>query len=490
MADITSRSEDIIFGAIFGVNADSRARKQEMLSEFTVTGIFRNEYHVFDTIARNHTKVTITAGFLSLWLRTNRAAIENSQWVEIEKYKVTPDVEPFAEFCNSVVTLHGELSKMNVSDEEYATALEMYKMEYLSTAGIEILETGAEILSGSVKVGRKQLSGYKDAMGYVKGSLVQLDNITSKNDRRGMVIYGVNEPEEDESDGRVKLISTYGIDELDEALGGIYEGEMISVLAPAKGGKSRFSTAVLHNAIVNFGVPVVMWSIENGYKGWECLLRARHFNYFYNSQQTDVTQKRFINDDMIRKGEMSKEMREMELASWTDLKNNSHYGRILNLDEDFKAESFMEILDKSVQAIGAKLVCIDYLQLLTSSSSGYGDKKNERIGNAYIELLQYLKKRKIGGIFPGQFKQSVVGDLAKSDEADLINKEMRDAAGETYEIIKTPDVNLGLYGTIEDIRNGHIKIISIPSRNHAPFQPIDCYCDMGSCTFASIRKES
>jgi hypothetical protein len=191
---------------------------------------------------------------------------------------------------------------------------------------------------------------------------------------------------------------------------------------------------------------------------------------------------------MIRKGDLSKELKELEAASWTDLKCNSSYGRFASIDEDFDVDTYMEILDNAVTATGANLICIDYLQLISSTNSRVN--KNEVIADVYKRLLQYIKRKKIGGIFPAQLKQTVVGDLKTVNPQELINQDLRDAAGGSYEVIKTPDLSISLFGSPTDIRNGEMKILYVAARNVAGFEPINVYVDAGSCTFASGRNNT
>lgn len=477
--------EAVIFSSVFSTDEGVYRRKQDLLLAFNTPNVFKNEYHIFYIITKEFAKVIPNVQFIRLYLQTNRALFQKNPSIELSNYRIG-ETEPYVEFVNSCIAIFEECTKRTVPDEDYHRSLEMHKMEYVNMQSVSILEEATTVLAEGVTIGNKTLSGYTDMRNTLKTKFVKLDNMVAKTDRKGTITYGATDDEEEESGGLVR-VSTFGIEDLDAALGGIYEGDMVSLLAPAKGGKSRISTFVLHNAVVNHGTNVVMWSVENGYKGWEALIRARHFNWFYNSNQTDVTQKRIIDADMIRKGEFpSPELKELELASWTDLKSNSNYGRITNIDDDFDYDTFIEVVDNAVNEFGAKLICVDYLQLITGG--GKNVSKNERIGESYKKMLQYLKKKKVGGIFPAQLKQTVVGDINKQNPEDLINMELRDSAGESYEVIKTPDVNLSLYGTIEDIRNGNMKLLSIPSRNSQPFEPIDLHVDLGTCTFTNVRK--
>ena len=92
-----------------------------------------------------------------------------------------------------------------------------------------------------------------------------------------------------------------------------------------------------------------------------------------------------------------------------------------------------------------------------------------------------------------EFLSTLHAELTKNnvtDAADIVNTELRDAAGESYEVIKTPDVNLALYANVEELKQGRMRILSIPSRNHKQFDPIELNCELGSCTFvdASVNK--
>lgn len=476
--------QDMIFSSLFKTDENVATRKQFLISMLSGANIFNDEYFVFFTLIKDFPRINANKDFLEVFLRTNKGMFSKHKSIDMNKYKLS-DADPYTEFATSVVSIFNECCTRQVAEEDFYRNVEMFRMEYVNAESVKILEDSAMIVAEGVTERGRTYTGYSDMRAYSKNKFMRLDNLMNKSDRKGIIVYGVNDDEEEES-GKVKLISNYGIEALDKAIHGIYEGDMISLLAPAKGGKSRMATFMLHNALVN-GVNIAMWSIENGYKGWEALLRARHFYYFYEKKNPDGEVKRFINADMIRKGELPADLEEMELASWTDLKCNTAYGRITNIDEDFDADTFLEVLDNAVTMGGAKLVCIDYLQLITSGKGNNAASKNDRISEAYKKSLQYLKSKKIAGIFPAQLKQTVVGNLNKVNGDDLINTEMRDSAGESYEVIKTPDVNLSLYATMEDLRNGSMKLLSIPSRNSQPFEPIELACDLGTCTFTSVE---
>jgi hypothetical protein len=485
MADMEN-TKNVIFAGMYKVSEEGyELRRQEFIKVFSDPKVFENEYYVFAILVKEFPKLMISKNFLNSFLIANRASLEKSTNIDLLRFKVSDDEEPYVEFLNSCKGMHDELQKVKFTNEEFMESLEIYKMNYITEQSISVLEESVQILTEGIKRRGKNVVGYDDMRTNLKNGFKPLDDLTNKRERKGIITYGINDMDDADTErAAVKLISPYGIKSLDDHVGGIWEGEMISLLAPAKGGKSRMSTYILHNAVIN-GTNILMWSIENGYKGWEALIRARHFDYFNNQNAGgDVTKRLWVDDDMIRKGNLEGRVKDMELASWTDLKSNHAYGKITSLDEDFNIDTFIEVIDNAVKMNDIKLICVDYLQLVQGSGNA---SKQERVAEAYQKMLQYLKGNKIAGIFPGQLKQSATGSLSKMDAADFVNTELRDAAGESYEVIKTPDVNLALYANVEELKQGRMRILSIPSRNHKQFDPIELNCQLGSCTFSDVN---
>lgn len=484
MGDMLS-TKNIIFSGIYKTSEEGiDVRRQEFLKTFNDPKVFEDEFYVFALLVKEYPKLSLSKNFIENFLISNRPVLEKSSNIVLERFKVDSDDDLYVQFVQSCKVLHDELQKVNYNNSEYMEGLEIYKMNYINEESITILEESVQILAEGIGKGPKAKVGYEDMRTHLKTGFKTLDELTDKKERKGVITYGINDMDDaDREKEAVKLISPYGIASLDNHVGGIWEGEMISLLAPAKGGKSRMATFMLHNAVVN-GTNILMWSIENGYKGWEALVRARHFDYFYNENATDGSQRRWVDDDMIRKGSLTPEVKDMELASWTDLKSNHTYGKISSLDEDFNIDTFLEVIDNAVKMNDIKLICVDYLQLVQGSGRA---SKQERVAEAYQKMLQYLKANKVAGIFPGQLKQTATGNLSKMEAADIVNTELRDAAGESYEVIKTPDVNLALYANVEELKQGRIRILSIPSRNHKQFDPIELNCSLGSCTFVDAN---
>ena len=419
-----------IFSGIYSKRNESgvlNKRRQDMLMTFS-TNVFKDEFYVFYNILKNSPKVTyLSERFLMLYMNTHKGTFVSNRNIDLNRFSGVAD--SYGEFATSCIEMYKEFeSSEEVSDDDFELALEQYRLEYVNE--------------------------------------------------------GVDEP--DDSDEKLGTICKFGIEPLDEATGGgITEGDMISILGVAKGGKSRFMTYIIHQCLIH-GINCVVWSIENGIKGWQALLRARHFDYTYNSG-TDNENHAFINDNEIRKGTISGNKASKELAAWTELRTNKSFGRLTVIDEPFDIDTYIETLDAAVKKGSAQVVAVDYLQLIGDATG----KRNqqERIAEAYQKTLRYLKANKIAGLFPAQIKQTSVSGLTSLSADELASVETRDIAGASYEVVKTPDINIALVGSVEDIKMGHLKLVSMPSRNSAPFSPVDLSVDFGASNFVVMKKQ-
>ena len=472
--------EDIIFSALFKTDEEVNARRSALFTAIPDASVFTNEYYIFYTMLKNAPKIKITERYLTLFLKSNKALLMKSNNVNLAQFTFG-DNDAFMTFGESCVKKFLSCVSLKVDLSDYETALAEVKMNYIQMQTLTILEESAIIMRDGKKQGHKTLVGYDDMRSNLNLKFTQLDTLFKTDGSRGFIIYDGAEEVEEEA---LKEIGKYGIKGLDDAGLSIMEGDMISLVAPSKGGKSKFCVGIQHSMVVQ-GVNIVSWSIENGYKGWEAMMRARHFTYTYNKTAADATQKIWINSEDIRQKKLQGKTKELEAASWLDLKTNSNYGKMLCIDEPFQLDTFLDILEKAVDTIHAKFVCIDYLQLIEGER---GMSKSEAISKAYIRTLQFLKRKKIAGIFPAQLKQDVVNELSKVKPEDLGKTELRTGAGESYEVFKTPDVNFCLYGTMADMEAHTMKLLLLPSRNIKPLPPLDLAVDFSTCSFISIDK--
>lgn len=481
---------DSLLSNIIRDDEESKIKRQLLFGQFTPK-VFRDEYHIIYKVFYNFREKMITPDveFLEMYLiRNEHVVLDSKQFIDLGAYSDLDENEVVAYTMATLKTFTRLLTLEPTSVDDFSLLLEKYRLEFQCLKMGEALGQSKNILYDGIDVGRKHYQGYDDSVAYVKSQVAEIESLIDTTVGKGFIDaseYGMR----DDEDVTPEKIGDFGnIKQLNEHLGGIYTPNFYSVLAPTKGGKSKFTTDLIHNIVVENGNNAVVWAHEGGPHAWLCQLRAKHYDWFYNRDVTDRTQfKTGVSQDTILKNDWaSPEQRNLEMASRTDLFENPAYGRIKMIDRPFKVETFIDEIETAVQLNNAKVVLIDYLQLIGWSSNNLS--KSQAIGQAYQKLLAYAKKRNVAVISPAQFTQDFMNELARSKDGD--SHEVRTAGGESSEIIRTPDVNIALYASIDDLMNNHMKILSVPSRMAAPFPSFDIYCDLGVCMFASLPDAS
>ncbi len=479
---------DNLVKSILGSDEVSKTNRGILYSQVSPK-IFRNENHIIYKAFYNFkdTGITPDSEFLEMYLLRNEKVISDaSQYINLNEFSDL-DENPVIGYISAVIKQFVRLSNEEPLDNEsFKLTLEKYKIAYKSLELARLYSQGRTILYEGSKIGRKQKQGYDDSVSFVKCGIADIEGLLDKSAGQGFIdasVLGM----QDEDEREPELIGDFGnIRELTKYWGGIYTGNFYNIMAPTKGGKSKLCTRLAHNVMVENGNNIVVWAHEGGANAWLAQLRAVHFDYTYNRNQTDVTKRlRGITQRVIMdKAFPSDELKQYEEASRLDLFTNPNYGRAVMVDRPFYEETIVDELITAIQRNNAKMVIIDYLQLIGSNS---GKKKNERIGDAYQKLLRLCKVMNVAVVSPAQFTQEFLKEMANSKDGSA--HEVRTAGGESSEIIRTPDYNLALYATAEDLIHHKMTLLSVPSRMSEPFPPIDIYVDLSVCEFCSTSKD-
>lgn len=480
---------DALMASIIGKDEVSRRNRQVIFGQIQPR-IFRDENYILYSVLYNFKEQGITpdADFYKMYLLRNEKVILGAKdYININAYSDLGESEVVG-YVLGVIKAYERLRTMAVLDTEtFKLNLEKFKLEFKNTEMGVVYSKARTILYDGLQAGRKYYQGYEDSLAFTKKSMADIDALVTTTSGDGFVDaseYGMRERE----NTKAEKIGDFGeITELNKLLGGIYTGVFYSIMAPTKGGKSKFTSRMIHNIAVENGQNVVVWAHEGGKDLWLAQLRAIHFDYVYNRNESDVTKMKVgIDQNVIFKDEYPSEaVRELELASKTDLFTNPSYGKIILIDRPFKAETLIDEIETAVQMNNAKAVLVDYLQLITSDA--HGAKKSEVIGKAYQACLAYCKARNVAFISPAQFTQDFIKESSK--QTSMRGVETRTAGGESSEIVRTPDINIGLYASVEDLQNHRMQIVPVPSRLCPMFSPIDIYCDLSVCMFSSLESE-
>lgn len=451
--------------------------------------VFRDENYIIYAVFNNFKDKNITPDedFMKMYLMRNTKFVKESQdFIDINAYSDL-DENPLVGYIAAVLKQFKRLLGLTpVDPETLELNIEKFKQEYCAIEANRALSQCKLMLYDGVTVGNKLYQGYGDSVAYFKNCIAKIESVLDHTTGAGFVDSSV-EGLVDDDDFNPEKIGDFGlIKELNERLGGYFTGVFYNILAPTKGGKSKFTSRGIHSIVVENGNNVSVWAVEGGHKAWWAQMRAIHYEYMYirgkepHERPVALSQK-----DILYGNYPSEAVRQLEMASRQDLFTNPAYGNIMMIDRPFYAETFIDEIETSVQLNNSKAVLIDYLQLITSKDSSRA--KSQVIGRAYQDLLSYCKKRNVMVISPSQFTQDFMNEMAKSKEGQ--SHEVRTAGGESAEIIRTPDINIALYANTEDLIRKEMTIMSVPSRLCEPFPDIKIYADLCSCVFASISDD-
>ena len=487
---LTELSDEILASVIQATDL-SKDNRQYLYGQFSPY-VFKNENYIIYSIFYffKDKGITPDESFIKLHLMRNTKLMHDANkagYINFTEFKDLDENVHIA-YITAVLKKFTRLLTLEVADKEnFRLLIEKYKSEYSAYEMNLAYSQGKMILYEGMQLGSRLYQGYTDSISYVKKKIADIEAVLNKTTGVGFIdsrTAGI----EDDDDAKPEKIGDFDlIEELNEQLGGIFSSIFYNILAPTKGGKSKFTARMIHTCVVKYGVNASVWAHEGGYKAWWAQLRAIHFEYMYIRDKSENERVAPLSQKDILYGNYPNEaIKALEEESRLDLFTNPNYGCINMIDRPFLGESFIEEIETSVSLNASRIVLIDYLQLIGSNDKG--KSKPQVIGKAYQDLLAYCKKRNVAAVSPSQFTQDFMNEMAKSKDGQ--QHEVRTAGGESSEIIRTPDINIALYANTEDLIRKEMTIMSVPSRLAEPYPDAHIYADLCSCVFSSLDSEA
>ena len=271
-----------------------------------------------------------------------------------------------------------------------------------------------------------------------------------------------------------KTLMTVGIAEIDETLGELRRSNMLGILGPPKGGKTRFSNFLVQRAL-SLGLNVCVWPLEGTSEEWLAMQVAsymrRTVNISMNSK--DILQRKYRNDPVRRK---------QVTAAKTALATATDMGRLSFIEGVAYVEDFIDVMQSHYDTENPFDVIV--IDSLVNIQSRTGRGKVERISEAYMTMKSFIAnklKRPALAIIPAQLKQEAV-DFLRKNPGETIDVT---AGGESAETIRTPDEVIGLFSDKNERAANILKIYSVASRHSGNFDDFSVRCDMQACHFFS-----
>lgn len=490
-------SIETIFSAIIvgGINnKEIKGRKREVykqcipvfLNKFT-TNIFKDEYaFLYELIHGLNVKV-FTLNQLESVLYNNESVILESPKIDLSKWSNTVDNRPATNdekieaFKLNLTELFLELSNKLVTEEEFNSACEIFIDYYSNEEMLNIAQNMSLIMSDLGYIEKEKgtkskiYKGRDDARRYYNEK-IQVLNDFSKETRSYSYIINEDWLEQElmkEASGAVQVLLDFGIKEVDDSLQGLLRGNLLGILGPTKGGKTKMCN-FLGGRALDKGLNVAVWALEGTKEEWE----ANQTALFVRKKYGVVMDSKMI----LTRNYSTNYLKQLSIAAKTHLALDSSRGRLSFIDKSAYVEDFIDILVEHYENENKYDVVI--IDSLVNILSRQNMQKVPRISEAYMKFKDFLVNKlpvPVLGIVPAQLKQKTIDNLRKDPDDDI---DITDGA-ESAETIRTPDEILGMFSSKEERRAGIMKIYGVGSRHTEVFGNFAVRCELGCSYFFS-----
>lgn len=375
------------------------------------------------------------------------------------------------------------------------SALEEFRELYLKASALDALAQTAKILSDEgarVKGVRGVAQGFEDASNFVRKSLTDMELLTDDTTaaERYISLADFAKTMDDEADSArtIKLGDFGDVDELNQHYGGLYTGNLMTVLAPPKSGKSKFTNRLTYNVLMQ-GHNVSALIIEGGADQFVAQLRAIHFAEWLKREKPEFAGKYTgVNQDVILNNKWDEnpylaQFKQWERLSFQDLIVNPKYGSLSLIQGTVTAENFLQTIEESVRINDSQMVYCDYLQMIFPQDASV--PQHQALTRVYKDAADFAHNNNVLFLSPAQMNQSSVKDSLKNPEIDL-----RTSGAGSAEVIRSSEILLALVSDTETIKSGHLKVVGLPSRFAQPLSAFMMYSDLETCYFSSDYSDS
>ena len=452
------------------------------------SNIFQDEYAIFYEIIVTFNAKSFTNNQLESIIENNRDLILDSPYVDLIKYsmvgdgRASTDDEKIDAFTADLQDKLDYYSNIYVSEEDFNSScmifIDWFKNQYMfeTTQNMTMIMSDIGFEERLPHKRAKRLQGLDDSMAYYAKRIKVLNELSEENMIRTTLIDAdwleQELMREDIPDD--KALMTVGIPEIDETLGELRRSNMVGILGPPKGGKTRFTNFLVQRAL-SLGLNVCVWPLEGTREEWQAMQAV---SYLRRTSGLSLDSKYVLQ----RKYRGDKDLRKKVTAAKTALATSAEMGRLSYIEGVAYVEDFIDILQSHYDTENPyDIIVIDSLVNIQSRT---GRGKVERISEAYMVLKSFVAnklKRPALALIPAQLKQDVVDYLRKNPDETLDVT----AGGESAETIRTPDEVIGLFSTKEERAAGMMKIYSVASRHSGNFDDFTVKSDFQACHFFS-----
>lgn len=462
--------------------------------------VFYNNYAIFYEILVTLQVNSFTVDQLESIVETNRDLILDSPYINKKNYAVTDsgniasDDDIVSAISMSLKDDLVEMSYTQVTESEFLSSCRIYKDWYKNALGEFTALNMAAIMSDTgfdCKKPNKRVRHYQglsDMSEYYNENMRIIKSLSEDSRIRSTVLdeKWLNDQLQSDTTSDKNALFTIGIKEMDATIGELRRGNMLGVLGPPKGGKTRFTNYLVQRAL-SLGLNVCVWPLEGTQEEWEamqvaCFLAQSSYAALKQTGKSGSMIRLSSKDILQRKYLNSPEIRKQVAAAKAVMATSENYGRLSFIEGTAYVEDFLDVIESHWETENQFDVLV--IDQLVNVMSRKGKGKVERISEAYMETKNFLAnrlKRPALGIMPAQLKQETVDFLRRNPEETIDVT----SGGESAETIRTPDETIGLFSSKEERDNNIMKFYSVASRHNGSFQDFQAKCYLECCYFVS-----
>lgn len=466
---------------------------------FFPSNIFQDEYAIFYEILVTANAKTFSKNQLRDIIDNNRDLVLDSPRVDISKFskildgRQATDDDIIDAFLHNLEERLEELSNIYVDENEFTSScniyIDWYKKSFLaevstnmaammtSSDGIEIRRPGKR---------REHYMGYDDTIRYYNESMKVLRELSEENRVKAFKVdaewYKKDMEKADKADDKALL--SLGIKEIDDYLGELRRGNMLGILGPPKGGKTRFSNYIVQLALRK-GLNVCIWPLEGTPEEWiSNQVACRIAMQSAEERATDSIVR--LDSKKVLQNKYTEPTIKKEIASAKSfMALNENCGRLSFIEGACYSEDFLDILQDHYDNENPYDVLV--IDSLVNILSKHNKDKVKNISEAYMKLQSFIKnklRKPALAIMPAQLKQETVDFLRKNPDATIDVT----GGGESAETIRTPDEVIGLFSSKEERTGNIMHIYHVASRHSESFPDFMCRCYLECCYFAHLEQ--
>lgn len=479
---ITER--DIFCGLIINPAKNTEENRRKILSNIRLfksvvtENIFENVYYcIYEAVmyAAKYGGLLLPEQFESIMMKSADNLLKNNK-IDITQFTDSENVEEQKKaLIDTCLAEFKDLAETDITREEFKTNLSLYLEQYKVKRYEEILLEAYKISTQGMQTKYGFIKGPEEADKYYKKEMAKLNHmIVPENEvSTGTIIFnaeGYKEREERIEHSKRIPICRFNIAEIDEVIGDLHTTELLTIMGPTGGGKSRNAVNLAYYALMN-GHSVLWYQLEGHTSEVEAMFIARHL---YEMDYVPVTDRDIVNNKVDPK------FIQLVNEATKDLYLNPNYGRLIIKPGPLYVETLEEdIMNVYENEMPFRVIVIDYLSLIMSQR---GLSRRERVEEAFIKFKQICTYGVDGGflgIAPHQLDTETIKELKAGKSADSL------AGADSKESVKSSDISIAVYADKEMHLRKEILYSHIKGRRSTLFQDFKAMCELGNCVFMS-----